>query len=70
LVPLIVSPGPDKEYGLYFLHSATGVAKDENPYSLYADSTSVDRWRGTPDTSNGEQHFDNIHNHDLAIGGR
>lgn len=69
LTPLIVSAGPDKQYGLYFLHGAS-APKDENPYSLYTDSAGTDRWRGTPDTTNGQQHFDNIQNHDLAIGGR
>ena len=66
LVPLIISPGPDQEYGLYFLHGGYSD-QDENPYALY-DSGGVNRWRGEADTTDGEQHFDNIHNHSLAIG--
>lgn len=69
LVPLIVSPGPDGNagYGLYFLPEAavdaTTLDKDNNPYSRYLDTTGAWRWRGEADTSNGEVHLDNIHNH-------
>jgi hypothetical protein len=65
LVPLILSAGPDREYGIRFMPGdTTTLAKDNNPYSKY--KSVVDGmyyWRGEADTTNGTTHHDNIHNH-------
>jgi prepilin-type N-terminal cleavage/methylation domain-containing protein len=66
LLPLIVSPGPDKEYGIYLLHDDSQYSKDWNPYSRYKDTNGVYRWRGQPILTGDEQHLDNITNHALA----
>lgn len=66
LMPLIVSPGPDHEYGIYLLHDDNFYSKDNNPFSQFKDTGGVYRWRGQPILTGDIQHLDNIHNHALA----
>lgn len=75
LYPLVVSPGPDGEYGVFFASdfNVSEGGKNNNPYSTYlVPSTSNNFWRGTPvaeSTSEGGGHLDNITNHE-NLGGR
>lgn len=72
LFPLIMSPGRDEEYGIFFgranLNVYTGDGHEyTDPYHTFTSTSGADIPRGMPQPGDfGQGHQDNIHNHSIG----